>query len=106
MVDVNTEITINKTLDMVAYYAADLANAPELYVNIKSRESLHDDSAEPLKVGSKVSFVAHFFGKRLAYIYAFNEFIPSVKLVMRTAQGPLPMETTYHRRRLTKGQQK
>jgi hypothetical protein len=38
---------------------------------------------------------ARFLGRRLAYDYEFVEFEPGVRLVMRTQQGPFPMETTY-----------
>ena len=49
----------------------------------------------PPQVGSVVAFVARFLGRRLAYSYEFVDLVPGERLVMRTAEGPFPMETTY-----------
>jgi uncharacterized membrane protein len=92
MVNVLTEITIDCPRERVSEYASNPDNAPEWYENIKSAEW---KTQKPLTIGSKVAFKAQFLGKELAYIYEFVEYVPGVKLVMRTAQGPFPMETTY-----------
>ncbi|SDN41436.1 Polyketide cyclase / dehydrase and lipid transport [Paenibacillus sp. yr247] len=92
MVDVLTEITINCPRDKVSDYAANPDHAPEWYVNIHSAVW---QTPKPLKVGSKVAFKAAFLGKQLSYVYQMAEYIPGKKLVMRTADGPFPMETTY-----------
>jgi uncharacterized membrane protein len=91
-VDVLTETTIDRPLEAVSAYAADPSNAPEWYANI---ESVEWKTTPPLQVGSHVSFVAKFLGRTLAYTYEFVEFEPGSRVVMSTAQGPFPMETTY-----------
>jgi len=92
VVDVTTETVIERPLAVVAAYAADPANAPEWYDNIDSVEWKSD----PLvAVGSKAAFVARFLGRRLEYTYELVDVVPGERLVMRTAQGPFPMETTY-----------
>ena len=92
IVDVMTETTINRPVDEVAAYAADPSNAPEWYVNIKSVEW---KTSPPVQVGSKAAFVAQFMGRKLGYTYEVTEYTPGERLVMRTAEGPFPMETTY-----------
>ena len=91
-VDVLTEIVIDRPCAQVAAYAADPTNAPQWYVNI---DSVEWRTPEPVAVGSRMDFVARFLGRRLAYTYEVVELLPNERLVMRTAQGPFPMETTY-----------
>ena len=91
-VDVRTEIVIDRPVAEVWRYAAEPDNAPAWYTNIRSARWL---TAPPLAVGSRFDFVASFLGRRLAYTYEVVELVPGERLVMRTAQGPFPMETTY-----------
>ena len=91
-VDVITEIDIDRARGEVAAYVADPDNATEWYENIKS---IRWESPPPAAVGSRVAFVAQFFGRQLAYTYEVREMVPGERLVMGTSQGPFPMETTY-----------
>jgi hypothetical protein len=91
-VDVVTEIVIQRPTAVVAAYAADPSNAPDWYDNI---DSVDWKTSPPLQVGSQVEFVARFLGRTMRYTYEFSELVPGERVVMRTRQGPFPMETTY-----------
>jgi hypothetical protein len=91
-VDVVTEIEIGRPRGEVAAYACDPDNATDWYRNI---EAVKWKSPPPLAVGSLLAFVARFLGRTLAYTYEVAELVPDERFVMRTADGPFPMETTY-----------
>jgi uncharacterized membrane protein len=92
MVDVSTEIVIDRPVEAVSSFAANPDNAPLWYENIKSVEW---KTSPPLGVGSRVAFVAEFLGRRMAYTYEIVDHTPGQRLAMRTAEGPFPMETSY-----------
>lgn len=91
-VDVLTQTVIDRPPNQVAAYAGDPSNAPTWYANIKSVDWR---TPPPMGVGSKLAFVARFLGRTLAYTYEVVDVDPGRRLVMRTAEGPFPMETTY-----------
>lgn len=91
-VDVVTEIIIRRPPAEVAAFAGDPDNARLWYANIRKAEW---ETPPPMRVGSRIAFTAHFLGRELVYTYEIVEMEEGARLVMRTAQGPFPMETTY-----------
>lgn len=91
-VDVKSETVIARPPTVVAAYAANPDHAPDWYVNVKA---VAWKTPPPLRVGSRIAFVADFLGRRLEYTYEIVEWQPDTRLIMRTADGPFPMETTY-----------
>lgn len=99
-VDVSTEIVIGRPSADVSAYASNPDNVPAWYANIKSVEW---KTPRAVSVGARIAFVAHFLGRRIAYTYEIAELVPGKRLVMRTAEGPFPMETTYTWERVADG---
>ncbi len=91
-VDVLTDILIHRPLAEVAAFAADPDNVPAWYVNI---HRVTWETERPARLGSRVAFEASFLGRKLAYTYEIVVWEPNERLVMRTHEGPFPMETTY-----------
>ena len=91
-VDVTTQVIIAAPVATVAAFASEPDNAPRWYVNIKSVEW---QTPRPMQIGSRFAFVAQFLGRRLEYVYQVVEYVSHKRLVMRTSDGPFPMETTY-----------
>ncbi len=91
-VDVTVETRIERPVEEVAAFAGDPGNAPSWYVNI---ESVQWQTPPPVQVGSRMDFAATFLGRRIEYTYEVIDLVPGERLVMRTAQGPFPMQTTY-----------
>jgi hypothetical protein len=90
-VDVAVETMIHRPAAEVAAFAGDPSNAPAWYENIRTVEWR---TPPPIGPGSRVAFVARFLGRRLAYTYEVAE-MTAARLVMRTSEGPFPMETSY-----------
>jgi uncharacterized membrane protein len=91
-VDVEVHATIARPRPDVAAYCSDPDNASTWYANI---DSVHWETPKPMAVGSRFTFCARFLGRSLTYTYEVVEWTPDQRFMMRTAQGPFPMETTY-----------
>jgi uncharacterized membrane protein len=91
-VDVEVQATIARPRTVVAAYCCDPDNATSWYANI---DSVQWETAKPMTVGSRFTFNARFLGRALNYTYEVVEWTADQRFVMRTAQGPFPMETTY-----------
>jgi hypothetical protein len=92
VVDVFSLIVINRSPEVVVAFVADPDSATSWYNN---SESVTWNTAPPLGVGTRLTFVARFLGRRLEYTYEIAEWVPSRRLVMHTSDGPFAMETTY-----------
>ncbi len=99
-VDVVTEVVIDRPIDEVAGYVADPTNAPNWYDNI---DTVKWKTTPSVRVGSAVTFEARFMGRRLEYTYELVDFVPGERLLMRTREGPFPMETSYRWTALSNG---
>ena len=91
-VDVCMEIVIARSPQEVAAFAANPDNATLWYSKIKSVDW---QTPPPLRIGSRIAFVADFLGRRLSYTYEIIVLDLPHRLVMRTSEGPFPMETAY-----------
>jgi hypothetical protein len=98
-IDVRVAELIRRPAEVVADYASDPSHAPDWYANISAAEW---KTSPPLRVGTQVAFVARFLGRELRYTYSVVEHTPE-SLVMRTAEGPFPMETSYRYESLPDG---
>jgi len=58
-------------------------------------ESVEWKTKKSLRVGSRITFVGTLLGRRFTYTYEVTELVPLERLVMRTADGPFALETTY-----------
>ncbi len=92
-VDVRTEVEIARPRVTVAAYAGDPDNAPDWCENVASVD--WKTKKKRFGVGSQFEFAGRLFGRRLAYTYKVIEFVSLERLVMRTAEGPFALETTY-----------
>lgn len=77
---------------LVSRIAGDPDQAMRWYSNIRS---VRWRTEPELTEGAAMDFVARFLGRELAYTYTIVDLVPEERMIMRTDQGPFPMETTY-----------
>jgi uncharacterized membrane protein len=92
-VDVSTAVEIARPREVVAAYAADPDHVRDWYANI---DRVTWETEKPLTIGTRLAFVARFLGRTISYTYEVTDFVPGERLVMATAEGSFPMETTYN----------
>ncbi|HMK93622.1 MAG TPA: SRPBCC family protein [Thermoleophilia bacterium] len=92
IVDVSTSIVIHRPRPDVAGYAARPDNAPSWCAAVTGVRWLTEP---PLGVGSAIRFTTRWLGRRFDYVYEVVDYALAERLVMRTADGSFPMETTY-----------
>lgn len=100
-VDVLVETVIERPVAEVSAFAGDPSNAPAWYANIRRVDW---QTEPPMRIGSRVAFVALFLGRRLQYVYEIVEHVPGERLVMQSGGRPFPMRTTYTWEQVGEGQ--
>jgi hypothetical protein len=91
-IGVSTVIDIARPGDEVAAYVSDPDNAPSWHANI---ERVAWQTGKPLATGTRIDFVGSLLGSDSLHTYEVIDFVPDERLVMATAEGPFPVETTY-----------
>jgi hypothetical protein len=90
MVDVKTEIIINLPKEIVAEFVSDPGNAPSWCAQIKSVKWNPDAL---LRAGTKIVFNEQGTRRYQQYVCEVVEIIPNQKMVVKTRNNNLRMET-------------
>ena len=91
-IDVNATIIIERPIGEVSAYAGDPSNRPTWSRRITSAAWETDP---PIALGSRIAFRFRFLGRDLDATYQVTELTPCEQVPIRTAQGPVPMATTF-----------
>jgi ligand-binding SRPBCC domain-containing protein len=91
-VDVEVHTTIARPRPEVAAYCVDPDKVTAWNSNITA---VQWEKGEPVTLGSRFRFTSGFLGRTLQYTYDVVELVEAARFVMRSDQGPFPMETTY-----------
>ena len=91
-IDVNATIIIERPIGEVSAYAGDPSNRPTWSRRITSAAWETDP---PIALGSRIAFRFRFLGRDLDATYQVTVLTPREQVAIRTAQGPVPMATTF-----------
>ena len=90
MVRVDSEVVINRPASEVFSYLTDPEKAPEW------QSSLIEAHVEgPMQVGTKVSEIRKFLGRRMESTLEVTEYEPDRKFSMRIVSGPVPFQVEH-----------
>ena len=90
-IHVAEQIRIERPRAEVAAWAADPDNAPRWRKDVAKVEW---KSHPPLRTGSRIALTTPSLGLPLAYRYTVEDHVPGERTVLRTEEGPFPIETT------------
>jgi uncharacterized membrane protein len=90
-IHVEEQIRIERPREEVAAWAADPDNAPRWRKEVAKVEW---KSEPPLRTGSRIALTTPSLGLPLAYRYTVEDHVPGERTVLRTEEGPFPIETT------------
>jgi uncharacterized membrane protein len=90
--DVLVETVIARPREEVAAYVMDWRNDPTW---IRALEDVRLEPSGEVGVGTRVTRVASFLGRRLEYVNEVVEHEPGRRLLMRSVKAPFPMTVTY-----------
>ena len=88
MITVEHSVVINRPIEEVFDFMADIENAPQWRSGLVEVKKLSDE----LVVGAKATEVLQFLGRRMETTYEITEYEPNKKFSFKTTSGPVPME--------------
>lgn len=92
MINVEDSIVIDRPIEQVFAYVSDLTNAPEWQTGLIE---VRKDTAAPLGVGAKFTFVRKFLGRKLEASNEFTAYKPNEIITFVTTTGPMVVVASY-----------
>ena len=92
MSKVETSIIINRPLEEVFAYLSDLRNASQWQSGVLE---VRQTPESPVGIGTKVTLVRKFLGRKVGMTSEIVEYEPNMKLTFKSTSGPVPNEGSY-----------